>query len=148
MRARARARATIWHALLVLATLGLLAVAVYAAQDSPEDGPSATPFLMVGLLSLCLLALALISAVDAALWARATRLRWVWWLALVLLVLTSVPVLFVLVAHASDPNQTVLSRRTALVAYVVAVIAAYVLNRKALARWRLGRSPPEEIGLR
>ncbi len=129
----------------MLATLGLLAVAVYAALDSPADGPSATPFLMVGLLSLCLLLLGLISVVDAALWASAARLRWWWRAALVLLVLACIPVLFALVAHAGDPDQGALSRRTALLAYVVAVLAAYVLNRQALLGWRRRRSRADAV---
>ena len=143
-----RAGSTVWNALLVAATAGLLAVAVYAAQDSTADGPSATPFLMVGVLSLCVLALALISIVDALLWAGAARLRWWWRVGLVLLVLASAPALFVLVAHAGDPNQTPLSRRTALLAYVVAVVAAHMLNRVALVRWRRSRPSGDTVELR
>ena len=72
----ARAGWAIWKALLLLNTTGLLAVALYAARVSPDDGPGATPLLMAGVLSLCVIVLALVSMVNAALWGSATAAPW------------------------------------------------------------------------
>ena len=119
----------------MLNTLGLHTVAIYAALASPNDGPGATPLIMAGLLSLCVIILALVSAVDAALWASALRLAW--WLRLVwiALALAGAAVVFKLAIYASDPGDPV-SRRLGLFLFVISVVAAHVLNTRAVSRYR------------
>jgi hypothetical protein len=113
----------------------LLTVAIYAALASPNDGPGATPLIMAGLLSLCVIILALVSAVDAALWASAIRLAW--WLRLVwiALALAGAAVVFQLAIYGSDPNEP-LSRWLGLFLFVISVVAAHVLNTRAVNRYR------------
>ena len=124
-----------WRGLLLLNTLGLLAVAAYAALASPEDGPGATPLLMAGLLSLCVIVLALVSAVDGALWARARRARWWFALALIVLAFVGAAVVFQLAVYASDPGEPTL-RRIGLLLFPLSVLGAYALNSHAVRRYR------------
>lgn len=126
----------VWRALLWLATLGLLGVALYAASASSADGPSATPLLMAGLFSLCLMALTLISAIDVLLWASAAGVRWWWRPALVIAVLAGAVLMFELLSVASDPGESVATRRVMLSVYALSVLAALALNRTAVARYR------------
>ena len=134
-----RAAWAVWHGLLLLDALGLLAVAIYAALVSPDAGPGATPLLMAGLLSLCVIVLALISAVNAALWASVARSAW--WLRLALIVLSAVgvAVVFQLAVYASDPGDP-MGRWVGLGLFSVSIPAAYALNRHAISRYRRGRA--------
>ena len=135
----ARAAWAAWKALLVVDVLGLLAVAVYAALASPDDGPGATPLLMAGLLSLCVIVLALVSAVNAVLWAGAVG--WSWWrrLVLIALALVGAALVFVAAAYASDPGESSRVRWGGLMLFVLSALGAYVFNAHAIRRYRSGR---------
>jgi hypothetical protein len=132
----ARAAWAVWNTLLVVDVLGLLAVAVYAALASPDDGPGATPLLMAGLLSLCVIVLALVSAVNAVLWASAVG--WSWWrrLVLVVLALVGAALVFVAAAHASDPGESSGVRWSGLMLFVLLALGAYFFNAHAVRRYR------------
>ena len=125
----------IWRTVLLLNTLGLLAVAAYAAQASSEDGPGAMPFLMAGLLVVCLIGLTLVSGVNAVLWASAAGWPWPRRLALVLVVLLSSVVVFACVLYASDSNQQTPSW-LGLMLFVAAIVGAHMLNSHAVRRYR------------
>jgi hypothetical protein len=133
--ALARAAWAGWRALLLLNTLGLLAVAIYAALASPDDGPGATPLIMAGLLSLCVIILAIVSAVDAALWASAMKLRW--WLRLlwIALALAGAAIVLQLAIYARDPVDPVL-KWLGLLLFVISVLAAHALNTRAVSYYR------------
>ena len=122
----------LWRALLVLDTLALLLVAPYIAWVSPTDGPSATPLLMAGLLSLGVPLLALLSAVNAVLWVR--RAGCAWWLKLLLVVLAPAGALVVLLLAllASDPVQAGAMKWLWLLLFVLAVLTVHRLNLRAM----------------
>jgi hypothetical protein len=126
----------LWRALLRFNTLGLLAVGLYTALASSSDGPSATPILMAGLLSLCAVVLALVSLVDAVLWAW--RARSGWWIkaGMIALAPTSGVLVFVLLMHASDPAQAGSARWLWLTLFALCVVAAHWLNTHAVSRFR------------
>jgi hypothetical protein len=135
----ARAAWAAWNTLLVLDVLGLLTVAAYAALASPQDGPGATPLLMAGLLSLCVVVLAVVSAVAAALWARAAG--WAWWRGLVLaaLALLGAVLVFLMAVYASDPGEPSAIRWGALLLLVLSTLGACVFNVHAVWRFRRRR---------
>ena len=126
----------LWRALLYLDTVGLLAVGLYTALASSSDGPSATPILMAGLLSLCAMVLAVVSLVDAVLWA--CRAQSGWWVraSMIALAPTSGVLVFVLLMHASDPAQAGSARWLWLTLFVLCVVAAHRLNTHAVGRFR------------
>jgi hypothetical protein len=127
-----------WHAVLIFATVGLLAVIVYAAMGSPPEGPSAWPYLFTGLLILSFMALTLVSVVDAVLWATASG--WTWWrrLALIPGVLVGGTIIFAIVLWVSDSTHHIVSS-IGLLLCASSVLAAHVLNRHAVRRFRMTR---------
>lgn len=93
---------TTWYGLLFIAFLMLLGVTVYAMQD--PAGPSATPFLMMGLFFIAFGIFVVLSPIDAWLWATAQGYS-------VLAKIFLVPATWVLLAFlwtflfwATDPN--------------------------------------------
>lgn len=135
-----------WRALLVLDILGLLAVAVYVPFSWPADGPSATPLLMAGLLSLCVLLLALLSSINAALWARAGGMSWGITLGAVVLALAGTVVLLLLAVWATDPSHATL-RWMWLLLFVLAVLGAFALNHRAIGRCQAPSPRPKSSNL-
>ena len=131
-----RAGWLLWRGLLRLNTLGLLAVGVYTALASSDDGPSATPILMAGLLSLCAVVLALVSLVDAVLWACCAASGWWVRAGLIALAPASGVLVFVLLMQASDPAQAGWARWLWLSLFVLSVVAAHRLNMHAVGRFR------------
>jgi len=132
----AAAAGWLWRALLLLNTLGLLSVGVYTMQASPAEGPSATPMLMAGLLSLCVIVLAVLSAVNAVLWACSVRWPWSARLALVALAPVGPVVVFLLVMAASHPEEAGPMKWLWLSLFVLTVMVTHALNARAIRRYR------------
>lgn len=134
-----RAAWRVWQAALVVNTTIMLTVAVYAGMTSPDDGPSATPFLMAGLLSLGVFALAGMSAVNALLWGSATQASWWRRIALVLAAFAGAVLILQCAIYASDHHYPT-TRRVCLVLFPVSVLAAHLLNRAAVRVYRRRRT--------
>jgi hypothetical protein len=130
-----RAGWAVWRAVLTLNTIALLSVAVYAAIQSSEDGPSATPLLMAGLLSLGVMILGVTSAVNALLWGAATHASWLRRLGAVFFGFAGAVIVLTLAIYASDYND-VSMRWVGLVLFPCSVIRIHVLNRRAVALYR------------
>ena len=134
--ALARAGARLWSVTLMLVSAGLLAVGMYAARASAEDGPGATPLLMAGLLAVCTTAMAVMSAVAMALLTGASKARWWMRLVLVMAGLVCPWLLFPLAASGGDPGESALTRTVSLSLFVAGVLALFALNRTAATRLR------------
>jgi hypothetical protein len=128
----------LWHALLLFATVGLLATIVYIAAGAPPREPSAWPILFTGLLIWCLLVLIVISAVDAVLWATAQRWTWGRRLALVPAVLLGGTLLFALALWTTDSSNEAVAW-IGLSLFTSCVLGAHLLNRYAVRRFRTAR---------
>jgi hypothetical protein len=131
----AHAAWVIWRTVLLVNTLGLLAVAAYAAQASSDDAPGAMPLLMAGLLSMCVIGLTVVSGVNAVLWASAARWPWPRRLALVPVVLLLGVLVFALALYGSDFNRPA-RRWIGLLLFVAAILGAHLLNSHAVRRYR------------
>ena len=131
-----RAAVWIWSTLSILASVGLLAVGAYVASASPTDGPSATPFLMLGLLVLCIAAMTVTSVVAAAVVGRGARV----WIRILLVALSLVLpwLLLPLVAAAGDPNESSPTRWTNMSLFVIGVLLLFAWNAVAVHRQRRG----------
>jgi hypothetical protein len=125
----------VWHALLIFATLGLLSVIGYAAIGSPPEGPSAWPYIFTGLLILSFMVLAVLSLVDAVLWATAARWTWLRRLVLIPAVLVGGMLVFSLALWVSDSKNQIVSS-IGLLFFALAVLVAHGLNRYAVHRFR------------
>jgi hypothetical protein len=123
-------------AILLLVSAGLLCVGVYAARASAQDGPGATPLLIAGLLALCTMAMAVMSAVAMALLTSAAKARW--WIRLMLVTagLVCPWLLFPLAAYGGDPGESTLTRVVSLSLFVGGVLTLFAVNMTAAARIR------------
>jgi hypothetical protein len=125
----------LWHVILVIATLGLLGVVIYAWELSPDDGPGAGPLLMAGVLSLSMVLLVIVSAVDAVLWATAAG--WPRWRRIVLVPVALILGLgaFMLALYTNDSADPFLNK-VGLVLLAAVALIAHLLNRRAVKRFR------------
>ena len=121
--------------MLLLNTLGLLSVAVYTVLAS-LDRPGATPMLMAGLLSLCVIVPAWLSVVNALLWVCCVRPTWPARLALVALAPARAVRVFLLAIAASDAEERGLMPWVWLSLFVLTVMAAQGVNALAIRRCR------------